>query len=106
MWDFAGMTKERKPFRHIESPLGAYQLRAIDYSPDGNVLVLAGSSNQPVLIDREGHVIYANPICLPVSVRHRRALRSDIREGSMSRENREDRLPSHPSNIDKRRHST
>lgn len=26
-WDFAGMTRELKPFRHIEGPLGAYQAR-------------------------------------------------------------------------------
>ena len=26
-WDFAGMTRELRPFRHVEQPLGAYQVR-------------------------------------------------------------------------------
>jgi len=45
------------------------------------------------VIDLEGHVVCANRLCLRVSVRHRRALSSDIRDGSIFRENREDQLP-------------
>lgn len=31
-WDFAGMTQQLKPFRHLEEPLGSFQLRSIGYS--------------------------------------------------------------------------
>ena len=54
LWDFGGMTSELRSFRHIEEPLGGYQLRSIDFSPYGDTIALAGSSSQPVLLDRDG----------------------------------------------------
>uniref|UniRef100_A0A7S0JCP2 FHA domain-containing protein n=1 Tax=Calcidiscus leptoporus TaxID=127549 RepID=A0A7S0JCP2_9EUKA len=53
-WDFAGMTKELRPFRHVEEPLGQVELRSVDYSPAADKLIVAGSSNQPVILDRDG----------------------------------------------------
>lgn len=54
LWDFGGMTSELKSFRHIQEPLGGYQIRSIDFSPFGDRLAVAGSSNQPCIFDREG----------------------------------------------------
>jgi len=53
-WDFAGMTQELRPFRHLEEPLGSFQLRSIGYSPSGDRIIVAGASNQPCLFDRDG----------------------------------------------------
>ena len=54
LWDFGGMTSELKSFRHVEEPLGSYQIRALDFSARGDLLVVAGSSNQPCILDRDG----------------------------------------------------
>jgi len=53
-WDFAGMTRELKPFRHLEEPLGSFQLRSIGYSPTADRIIVAGASNQPCIFDRDG----------------------------------------------------
>ncbi len=54
LWDFGGMTSELRSFRHVEEPLGGYQLRSIDFSPKGDSIIVAGSSSQPVLLSRDG----------------------------------------------------
>ena len=54
LWDFAGMTRELKPFRHVEEPLGGYQLRSIDFSPGGDRIIVCGASSQPAIFDRDG----------------------------------------------------
>mmetsp|Transcript_48613 Transcript_48613/g.105396 ORF Transcript_48613/g.105396 Transcript_48613/m.105396 type:complete len:482 (-) Transcript_48613:434-1879(-) len=48
------MTKELRPFRRVQEPLGQVELRSIDYSPTADTLVVAGSNNQPVVLDRDG----------------------------------------------------
>ena len=53
-WDFAGMTRELKPFRHLEEPLGSFQLRSIGYSPTADRIIVAAASNQPCIFDRDG----------------------------------------------------
>jgi len=53
-WDFAGMTRELRPFRHVEQPLGAYQIRSVDFSPSCDRLLVCGSSTQPAILDRDG----------------------------------------------------
>ena len=60
LWDFNGMNVEPRSFRTIEEPLGSYQLRALDFAPSGgDQLVVAGSSPQPVILDREGRKLTA-----------------------------------------------
>lgn len=51
------MTAELRSFRHIEEPLGGYQIRSLDYAPQGQLLAIAGSSAQPVILDREGRKV-------------------------------------------------
>mmetsp|Transcript_12003 Transcript_12003/g.38272 ORF Transcript_12003/g.38272 Transcript_12003/m.38272 type:complete len:493 (-) Transcript_12003:255-1733(-) len=48
------MTRELRPFRHIAEPLGAYQVRSLSYSPNCDRVAVVGSSNQPVILDRDG----------------------------------------------------
>lgn len=50
-------SQELRPFRHVEEPLGSYQLRGLDFSPSAQSLVVAGSSAQPGVVDREGRVV-------------------------------------------------
>jgi hypothetical protein len=57
LWDFGGMTSELRSFRHIQEPMGGYQLRSVDYSCDGSAIAVAGSSSQPVVLDREGRKV-------------------------------------------------
>ena len=51
LWDFGGMTSELRNFRHIEEPLGGYQLRSLDfspkYSPRAAPMSLPMSSDEP-----------------------------------------------------------
>ena len=48
------MTSELRNFRHLEEPMGGYQIRSLDFSPQNDLLAVAGSSAQPVILDRDG----------------------------------------------------
>lgn len=52
-YDFAGMDASLQPFRWIE-PDGAYKVKALRFSLDSQWLLVAMSSNTPVLMDRDG----------------------------------------------------
>ncbi|CAF4566667.1 unnamed protein product, partial [Didymodactylos carnosus] len=53
MWDFSAMDKNLRSFRTLQ-PCEAHQLKTIEYSPVGDMILVISGNCQAKVLDREG----------------------------------------------------